>query len=103
MIISCYNGGQAATDLKKEWNPFDHGIARHSSNCCLPAWCPVEKKQNQFTGDSRMSILLPAASSYLFNKLKIEAFLLAIAVTGPGSGTGEGHSPPWDDRGATCY
>lgn len=35
-----------------------------------------------------MSITLPAAPSFLI-KLKIEAFFLAIAVTGAGLGTGE--------------
>lgn len=94
MIISCYSGGQAATVLKKERNPFDHGIAPHSSSYCQLSWCPVEKKENQFTGDYLMSLLLPAAPSYLFNKLKIEAFLFATAVIGPGLGTGEGHSLP---------
>lgn len=36
-----------------------------------------------------MSVLLPAAPSFLFKKLKIEAFLLAIAVIDAGLGTGE--------------
>lgn len=36
-----------------------------------------------------MSILLPAAPSFHYKKLKIEGFFLAITVIGPGLGTGE--------------
>lgn len=36
-----------------------------------------------------MSILLPAAPTFLFKKLKIEAFFFAISVIGAGLGTGE--------------
>lgn len=36
-----------------------------------------------------MSILPPAAPSFLFKKLKIEAFFFAISVIGAGLGTGE--------------
>lgn len=57
-----------------------------------------EKREPVYRRLYPLFVLLSAAPSYLFNKLKIEAFLLAIAGIGPGLGGGQGHSAPWDDR-----